>query len=153
MLYARVPHELQEPLLRDIRRQRRRSALLLFPVLLLILSAAAAAFLFTKGHALLHLLQQLLGRDISTTTYWLIVSVGLVLCVGVFLVICLRQMCRECDMEELPFCDACKTVDDTSKGICPKCENALHAKANFFSTTYGDEQKLLNRYGFVMYSD
>lgn len=150
---VRVPVELQELVLRDIRRSRLRSSIIYFPVLLLIFGAIAAGLVFIKGHGIVEMLRRLVGDILSDSAFWMLLIGGIVLCVGGGLVFFLRQMYRECCIEQHRFCSACKAVDSDDEGCCPVCRKPLAEEAGFFSTYYTDEKKLLERYGLLPYTE
>ena len=139
---VRVPDEMQEMLLREVRQLRLRSSLVYFPVLLLIFSALAAGVVFLKGHAFVEMLQRLLGEAVSEQSFWLILAGMLVVFVAAGLVFFLRQMYRECRIERHRFCASCTAVDSDDEGNCPVCRRELSQEAGFFSTAYSDEKKL-----------
>ena len=152
-MYVRVPVELQESLLREVRRLRLRSSVLYFPVLLLIFSGIAGGVVFLKGHAIVELLRRLLGDILSEETFWLLMIGAVILCVAGGLVYFLHQMYRECSIEDHRFCASCNAVDSDDEGCCPVCHMALSEEAGFFSTSYSDEKKLIERYGLVPYKE
>src|SRR5262245_31088121 len=124
-MYVRVPEELQESLLREVRRSRLRSSILYFPVFLVIFSAIAGGFLFLKGHALVALLRRILGDTLSDDSFWILLVSTTVLIVTIGLVYLLRQMYRECSIEHHCFCSPCKAVDSDDEGHCPICRRTL----------------------------
>jgi len=152
-VYVRVPVELQESLLREVRRSRLRSSILYFPVLLLVFSAIAAGIVLLKGHALVELLRSLLGDLLSESAFLLLMIGGVILCVSGGLVFFLHQIYRECSIEHHRFCAACNAVDSDDEGCCPVCGKVLSEEAGFFFTSYSDEKKLIQRYGLLPYTE
>jgi hypothetical protein len=62
-------------------------------------------------------------------------------------------MYRECSIEHHRFCATCTAVDSDDEGYCPVCRKALLEEAGFFSTSYSDEKKLMERYGLLPYKE
>src|SRR5258708_23600728 len=148
-MYFRVPTELQETFLREVRRLRLRSSVLRFPFLLLLFSAAAAGLVLLKGDSLLELPRRLLGDTLSDQAFRLLMIGTVVLCVAGGLVYLLRQIYRKCSFEHHRFCASCDAVDSDDKGYCPVCRMVLSEECGFFFTSYSDEKKLIERYGLL----
>src|SRR6266852_8160797 len=148
-MYFRVPIELQETFLREVRRSRLRSSVVRFPVLLLVFCAAAGGFLLIKSHAVLELLRQSLGDNLSDQAYRLLMTGTVVLCVAGGLVYLLRRIYRKCNIEHHRFCAPCNAVDSDDKGYCPVCRMVLSEEGGFFFTSYSNEKQLIERHGLL----
>jgi len=146
-LYARIPEDLKQPLLTELRSLKLRSSLKHFPALLGIFSAIAVFAVFVKGHAILRLFQDYLPPEISTTTLMLVVFGLTVIVTAVVLVYFLRQGYRECACQDCLYCSKCDAVDRYDTGHCPICQTPLNQTASFFFTTSKDEIKILERWG------
>jgi hypothetical protein len=148
-MYFRVPTELQETFLREVRRLRLRSSVLGFPFLLLLFSAAAAGLVLRKGDSWLGLPRRLLGDKLSDQALQLLMIGVAVLCVAGALVYLLRQIYRKCNIEHHRFCAPCNAVDSDDKGYCPVCRMVLSEEGGFFFTSYSNEKKLIERHGLL----
>jgi len=148
-MYFRVPTELQETFLREVRRLRLRSSVLRFPFLLLLFSAATAGLVLLKGDSWLGLPRRLLGDNLSDQALRLLMIGTVVLCVAGALVYLLRQTYRKCSIEHHRFCAPCNAVDSDDKGYCPVCRLVLSEEGGFFFTSYSDEKKLIERHGLL----
>jgi hypothetical protein len=146
-MYFRVPTELQETFLREVRQLRLRSSVLRFPVLLLVFCAAAAGLVLLKGDSWLGLPRGWLGDKLSDQVFRLLMMGTVVLCVAGALVYLLRQIYRKCSIEHHRFCAPCNAVDSDDKGYCPVCRLVLSEEGGFFFTSYSDEKKLIERHG------
>ena len=150
-MYVRVPEQMRDALVREIKRSRLRSYLLWFPLLLLIFVAVAAGFVFVRGHLETRVIQRildgLLPEHILQRLLWGTVLVG----ASAALFLLLWQMYRECRIEEYLFCEGCKAVDTDETGRCPICQRELSESAGFLYTSHSNEEKLLQRRGLQAY--
>lgn len=146
-MYVRVPEELKQPLLADLRRYRLRSALLYFPVLVLIFSAIALLVVIAKGHALMELLRDEISPNVADSSLLFWVAVATILLTIIALVFFLWQHNRDCDYQDCPYCAKCDALDPFDNGHCPVCSSTLSASASFYFTTDKDEIKILDRWG------
>lgn len=150
-MYVLVPKEMQESLLREVKRGRLRSSVLHFPVLLLILLVIGAGIVFIKGHMEVEAIHRLLVGILPDRLFWLLLWAGLVAAVLGLTIFMLVQIYRECRMETYLFCETCKAVDAFDTGHCPICSKPLSTKGEFFYTHYSKEEKLLERRGLQSY--
>ena len=146
-MYFRVPTELQETFLREVRRLRLRSSVLRFPFLLLLFSAAGLVLL--QGDSWLGLPRRLFGDNLSDQALRLLMIGTIMLCVAGALIYLLRQIYRKCGIQHHRFCAPCNAVDSDDKGYCPVCRMVLSEEGGFFFTSYSDEKKLIERYGLL----
>ena len=146
-MYAKVPSHLKEPLLKELRSLRLRSALKHFPALVLIFSAIVALFVIVKGHAIIQIFRDYIP---SSTSNGRLIEITLVLIVAVtaaIMVYFLRLEYRECDCQKCLYCPKCNAVDKYDSGLCPICQSPLTERADFYFTTYKDEQKIIEQWG------
>ncbi len=148
-MYFRVPVELQETFLREVRRLRLRSSVLRFPFLLLVFVAVAAGVVLLEGDAGLELLRRWFGANLSDQAFWLLLIAIVALCVVGGSVYLLRRIYRGCRIEHHRFCAPCNAVDSDDKGYCPVCRLVLSEEGGFFFTSYSDEKKLMERHGLL----
>ena len=146
-MYAKVPNDLKEPLLKELRRLRLRSAFKHFPAVVLIFSAIAALFVFIKGYAIIGMFRDMIPPTISDRVLMATI-LGLIVAVTAVVMVCfMRQEYRSCDCQECLYCPKCDAVDKYDSGSCPVCQAPLTEKASFYFTTYKDEQKIIERWG------
>src|SRR5256885_12192032 len=98
-MYVRVPKDLQDRLLREIRRRRLRSYALYFSLLLLIFLAAAAGIVFIRGHLELGALQRMLSHVLPERVFSLLLWAVVTISALSALLLLLWQMYRECAIE------------------------------------------------------
>ena len=146
-MYARIPEDLKQPLLTELRSLKLRSSVKHFPALLIIFSAIAGLAVFVKGYAILRLLQDYLPTEISPTTLALVVLGLTVIFTAAVLVYFLRQAYKDCSYQDCLYCSTCDAVDRYDTGHCPICQTPLTQTASFFFTTAKDEIKILERWG------
>ena len=146
-MYAKVPGDLKEPLLRELRQLRLRSAFKHFPAVVLIFSAIPALFVFIKGHAILEMFRDEIPSTMSDGTLIAVVLGLIVTVTAVVIAYFLRLEYRDCDCQECLYCAKCDAVDKYDSGCCPVCQAPLTEKASFYFTTYIDEQKINERWG------
>jgi hypothetical protein len=146
-MYFRVPADLQEPLLKELRQSRLKSAFKSYPLLVIIFSALVALFIFVEGHPFIHLLEKYIPSGISDERL-IALTLGVIVAVtATALVFFLRQQYRDCKCQECLCCARCNAVDRFDDGNCPVCRAALTEKADFFFTTDKDEKKIIERWG------
>ncbi len=90
--YARVPEEMNQSLLRELKRMRRNSALLWFPVVLIIFSSLALLAVFREGDAIIKAFGIFFRGRVSEDTLTNVIIVSTVIMTASFLVFFLRQM-------------------------------------------------------------
>jgi hypothetical protein len=144
-MYVKVPSELKERLLNEIKRARLKDSIKHFPALLLIFSVFFALVALAKGHALLEVLDKY--SDLSETQ----ILVGAIsvtfLCTAALLIFFLRQHVRQPRCEEYLYCAPCDAVDSTDDGRCPICGSVLEARASFIATYDSEDKKVIARFG------
>lgn len=146
-MYAKVPEDLKDPLLKELRQLRLKSAFKHYPALVLIFSTVAALLVFVKGHAIIRLFEEHIQFGISDGKLIVIALGVIVIITAGFLVFFLRQEYRDCECQECLYCPKCNAVDKYDDGCCPICQVPLTEKASFFFTTYKDEQEIIERWG------
>jgi hypothetical protein len=146
-LYARIPDDIREPLLAELKGLKLRSLIKHFPAVLVIFSAIAAFAVMVKGHLILKLFEEYLPPQLSTTTFTLIVLGVTVLITASVLVHFFRQNYSECAFQECAYCSKCDAVDNFDTGHCPVCQDPPTQTASFYFTTAKDEIKILERWG------
>ncbi len=146
-MYAKVPNELKEILIKEVKRVRRKSSLMVFPIGVLIFSSIAALALFGKFHFVIDELRDSLRGKVSDKMFWVGIVGVIVFGVSAVLILILRQMYKECRCEDYLYCQKCNAVDSDETGYCPVCTSALAEKAAFIYTTDKNEQKVIKRFG------
>ena len=146
-MYVRVPENIEDYLLRDLKRTRVRSIIKLLPVLILILAIAVPLIVFLKGH---HLIKAILRMaSIETTDTGIFIATCVICFIPAMLIryFTLRATIKECVCHEYPYCEPCNAVDRYDEGKCPLCQTALKTKSRFFYTTDKQEFKVLTKWG------
>ncbi len=146
-MYAKVPSDVREPLLKELRQLRLRSAFKHYPALVLIFSSIAALALFVREHLIVRLIRDLLPANVSDRMLASIILAPIVLTTAAALVYFLWKEYKECDCQECLYCRECDAVDKYDDGECPICHAPLQEKQSFYFTTYKDEQKIIQRWG------
>ena len=146
-MYVRVPEDLKEPLIKDLKRLRFIAALKYFPALVLIFSSIIALAAFVKGHALIEVLNQHFQQKISEAALVSIVIGAVVVITAGFLIFFLRQDYDACKLWDYFYCQKCDSVDNYDNGFCPICAAPLTEKASFYFMSYKEDRKIIERWG------
>lgn len=146
-MYARIPDDLREPLIKELKQMRVRTAIKYYPLLVIIFSAMVVSVSFVKGHAFIHLLQNYLPRGISDSGFLTGIIIVIILITSGGLIYFLRQDYADCRCDEYLYCQNCDAVDNFESGCCPVCAATLKEKASFIFTTYKNEQEVIERWG------
>ena len=152
-MYAKVPAELREPLLKEIKRTRRSSFVKIFPLLVIIFAAISAFIIFIKGHALIDIVRELFGTEISDMAFWGIFGAVVIFLTASVLIYFLRQDYAECKLQDYLHCPNCNVVDNYDTGHCPKCASLVTEKACFIYTSYKEEKEVIKRWGLQIYQE
>ena len=146
-MYVKVPEDLKEPLLRELRQYRRQAYIKFFPIILLLFSGLGAFVVVAKGHYLIELILENFSISVSTTTLMLAIFGVVVVLMIPFLIFILRKDYQRCQLQECPYCPKCNAVDSFDSGVCLVCQAQLTEKAPFLFTTDRDEEKIIKRRG------
>lgn len=146
-MYAKVPSDLKEPLLKEMRQLRIRSAFKHFPALVLIFSAIAALVIMVKGQAIIRIFRDYVPSSVSDTTLIIASLVVVTVIAAAVLAYFLSQEYKECDYQECLYCAKCDAVDNFDSGHCPICGAQLNERAWVYFTGYRDEQRILEKWG------
>ena len=146
-MYTRIPENLEEPLLKELRRMRLVSSIKYFPVVVLIFSALATLVVLTKGHAILEILREELPPNISDRTIVIFGLSGIVVVTAVACLFIMRSLYKDCRCQKCLYCAKCDAVDNFDSGSCPVCARPLTDQASFLFTTDKDELRILKRAG------
>jgi hypothetical protein len=146
-MYAKVPEDLKVPVLKELKQARLKSALKYFPALTVIFSILVALGVYFKGHLIIEMLLRHFQLRVSDTML-MIVGLGIVVVLtsGV-LIFFLRQEYRECEYQELFYCQKCHVVDVYENGSCTLCQTRFTERASFIFTNYKNEERIIERWG------
>jgi hypothetical protein len=146
-MYVRVPEDLNEPLMKELKQLRFRASLKYFPALVLIFSSVVILATFVKGHALIEILQQHFQQKVSTTALMVVVVGIIVVITASFLIFFLRQEYNACRCWEYLYCRKCDAADNYDNGHCPICSTPLTERASFYFMSYKEDRKIIERWG------
>lgn len=120
-----------------------------FPVIVGICWCGAAALLFTKGHAVVYWLRQIVGPNVSDRTFYIALAALLMIAAAIFVLYVMREVNRTCRIEEYLYCGQCNSADEDNTGLCPMCSRKLFERAGFLYVTDSKEKERLNRRGLI----
>src|SRR4051812_16382826 len=123
-MYVKVPDDLREPLLKELRQLRLRSAFKHFPALVIIFSSILVLAVFVKGHAIIQILRNSIPAGLSDKSLMIGGVLFIVTATAAILVFFLRQEYRECNCQGCSYCPKCNAVDRYDSG-CPICQVQL----------------------------
>jgi hypothetical protein len=146
-MYFRVPEEMRDPLLRQLREKRKWASILGFPILVIILSALGVAGILVEGHAILRFLEQFIPEGVSEVKLLACMIGSIVALATVVTLFAMRNMYHQCKYDEYLYCKDYDAVDCDENGSCPICAKPLANKAAFLFTMAKDEVKIIKRWG------
>jgi hypothetical protein len=146
-MYVRVPRDLKDPLIKEIRQLRVRSYIKYYPIVVILFAAVALLFVFERGHPLYVLFRRYIPLEMSDTVIAVLTSLVVFVLTAMAIVYFMRKDYLDCDCQECLYCRKCDAVDKFDSGSCSVCGEPLTEKALFYFTTSKDEQKIIERWG------
>ncbi|HWA27584.1 MAG TPA: hypothetical protein VG734_18150 [Lacunisphaera sp.] len=134
---------------KEIRRVRLISAIRLFLPAVLLFAVVAYLGIAWKGHAVLHLVFQLVGAEVPEGRLLTLIFYSLIVISSLGTFLLFRHIVRKPLFQDFPYCRRCDAFDFDETGHCAACGSILNDKASFFFLEYDDERKTLASFGLV----